>query len=157
MWSQVKRPWVQVLACGFRSQSELHSQLPQGVAYLDRRPLLWKVQNGVSRDVPEGSRSLWCHCYALCFYQGIFIPQKGGFLPEALLVISGSFVASKPRERNQGRQLMCCRIISDKISELLVEGKESMVTYLKTLIYIQDTSCAGLRVWPAILDISAGF
>ena len=52
---------------------------------------------------------------------------------------------------------MCCRIISDKISELLVEGKESMVTYLKTLIYIQDTSCAGLRVWPAILDISAGF
>lgn len=84
-------------------------------------------------------------------------PQKGGFLPEALLVISGSFVASKPRERNQGRQLMCCRIISDKISELLVEGKESMVTYLKTLIYIQDTSCAGLRVWPAILDISAGF
>ncbi|XP_055429396.1 insulin-like growth factor-binding protein 2 isoform X2 [Bubalus kerabau] len=50
---------------------------------------------------------------------------------------------------------MCCRIISDKISELLVEGRESMVTYLKTLIYIQDASCAGLRVWPAILDISA--
>ena len=52
---------------------------------------------------------------------------------------------------------MCCRFISYKISELLVEGKESMVTYLKTLIYIQDTSCAGLRVWPAILDIFAGF
>lgn len=108
-------------------------------------------------DVPEGSRSLWCHCYGVCFYQGTFIPQKGGFLPEALLVISGSFVASKPRERNPERQLMCYRIISDKISELLVEGRESMVTYLKTLIYIQDASCAGLRVWPAILDISAGF
>lgn len=83
-------------------------------------------------------------------------PRRGGFLPEAPLVISGSFVASKPRECNQERQLMCCRIISDKISELLVEGRESMVTYLKTLIYIQDASCAGLRVWPAILDISAG-
>jgi hypothetical protein len=32
-----------------------------------------------------------------------------------------------------------------------------MVTYLKTLIYIQCTSCAGLRVWLAILDIVAGF
>lgn len=32
-----------------------------------------------------------------------------------------------------------------------------MVTYLKTLIYIQDTSCAGLRVWPAVLDIFADF
>ena len=52
---------------------------------------------------------------------------------------------------------MGCRIISDKIGELLVEGKKSMVTYLKTLINIQDASCAGLRVWPAILDISAGF
>lgn len=32
-----------------------------------------------------------------------------------------------------------------------------MVTYLKTLIYIQDASCAGLRVWLAISGIFAGF
>ena len=55
-------------------------------------------------DVPEGRRGLWCHCSALCFHQGTFVPQKGGFLSEALLVIAGSFVASKPRKTTDGLQ-----------------------------------------------------